>query len=227
MSYSAKRTPYSGDEPSGKRCVGIPLAKRVQAREQREFPSIENALTWKNQFGINFHVLLQCWEKYFKRHNITGSCQICNHKISGKCPLLSIGRNRKSFVPHDVPHGFFILKDGTYNLSDSVELQAFMAHVGTLTNKQKAELLIPVCHECFDISTSIDSYYYSISPFVDAETGNIVKRHKSNVENYINAWCEKSHLCQVKKANGHRCCKPTILGRSNCQKCIHQSSKIE
>lgn len=220
MSNSAKRTIYSADEePSMKRCGGMPSQKRVQRRNERQFASIQNMETLKQQFGINFNVLLQCWENYFKRHNMTGSCQTCGHKISGACPFLNAGRNRKSFVYHDVPHAFFVLKDGTYNLSDAVELQAFMTHIETLTKKQKANLFIPICHECFDVATSVDSYYYSISPFVDSETGNIVKRKKSSIEKYVSGWCEKSHLCQTIKPNGHRCCKPTILGRLSCQSC--------
>ncbi len=121
-------------------------------------PAVDN-ISHLRHLGFKPGNCADSWKKYFKRA-IKGYCKCCSAEISITRLIASIiqvkyyGRNVVSPV-------YFILAPtceeqmlpGLYSL-----LEANNYYAG-ITNKQKVDLLIPVCSSCW--TTSINQFNYS------------------------------------------------------------------
>ena len=122
-------------QPSGER----PTLSSIKTTSNDNFAFLYN-------LGYNNSIISNCWKKYYNKKE-KGKCQVCFHKMQMPNPVIKFFRMPYHKNKH-YPSAHFIFNEP---IDDSVPnvWENIKEILTSKTNKEKTQLLIPVCYQCF------------------------------------------------------------------------------
>lgn len=127
--------------------------------ERPTLPSIKTTSDGNFSFlynlGYNNSIISNCWKKYYTKKE-KGRCQVCCHKMQMPKQVIKFFRMPYHKNKH-YPPGHFIFNEPVEETDPNVweNIKEFLK---TKSNKEKTQLLIPVCYQCYNDTTNYSAH---------------------------------------------------------------------